>query len=606
MVKRRLIRVLVPHSKTMYFVEMGQPRGVAYEALKAFEDEINKKRGNLKVNVVFFPTTRDQMGKALLGGLGDIVVAGVTVTAERDKFVDFTIPTTTKPINEIVVTGPQSPQLTSIDDLAGKEVFVRKTSSYWTHLEQLNARFKKEGKAAITLRAAPEDLEDEDLLEMLNAGLFGIAVVDDYKLEMWSKIFPKIKSRPDLAVNTGGELAWAIRPNSPQLKAALDAFLKTHRQGTTFGNTLMKRYMGSPKFVAEARSPAEMKKFETVVELFRKYAGQYNVDFLLMLAQGYQESRLDQQVKSPVGAIGVMQVMPATGKELAVGDVKQLEPNIHAGVKYMRFMIDRYYKDEPMDALNKGLFTFASYNAGPARIRQLRQEAGRRGLNPNVWFNNVEIVASEKIGAETVTYVANIYKYYVAYKLVVEDMEREKKNSRRCRASATCGHRPVQQHAESVLRVGLAIDEEAVAVIRVVHVIPRGAVQVAGDRRLGACAEEEYRHGHASGPVQIARARGIHSDVVLVPRQVEQLLPIGAPHRFLPSIFRDLDPPLRGGLAGKAPHIDFDTTRFIGGIGDPLAIGRETAASFAERRRQKRERLAVSRRRRDPDIPSAE
>ena len=427
MVKRRLIRVLVPHSKTMYFVEMGQPRGIAYEALKAFEDQINKKRGNLKVNVVFFPTTRDQMGKALLGGLGDIVVAGVTVTAEREKFVDFTIPTTTKPINEIVVTGPQSPQLRSIDDLAGKEVFVRKTSSYWTHLEHLNARFKKEGKAAITLRAAPEDLEDEDLLEMLNAGLFGIAVVDDYKLELWSTIYPKIKSRPDLAVSTGGELAWAIRPNSPQLKAALDAFLKTHRQGTTFGNTLVKRYIGNPQFVAEARSPEEMKKFQAVVDLFRKYAGQYNVDFLLMLAQGYQESRLDQQVKSPVGAIGVMQIMPATGKELAVGDVKQLDPNIHAGVKYMRFMIDRYYKDEPMDALNKGLFTFASYNAGPARIRQLRQEAAKRGLNPNVWFNNVEIVASEKIGPETVTYVANIYKYYVVYTLVVEDMEREKK-----------------------------------------------------------------------------------------------------------------------------------------------------------------------------------
>ena len=341
MVKRRLIRVLVPHSKTMYFVEMGQPRGIAYDALKAFEDEINKKRGNLKVSVVFFPTTRDQMGKALLGGLGDIVVAGVTVTAEREKFVDFTIPTTTKPINEIVVTGPQSPQLTSIDDLAGKEVFVRKTSSYWAHVEQLNARFKKEGKAAIALRAAPEDLEDEDLLEMLNAGLFGIAVVDDYKLDVWSKVFPKIKARPDLAVSTGGELAWAIRPNSPQLKAALDAFLKTHRQGTTFGNTLLKRYMGSTKFVTDARSPEEIKKFQAVVDLFRKYAGQYNVDFLLMMAQGFQESRLDQQVKSPVGAIGVMQIMPATGKELAVGDVKQLDPNIHAGVKYMRFMIDR-------------------------------------------------------------------------------------------------------------------------------------------------------------------------------------------------------------------------------------------------------------------------
>ena len=160
--------------------------------------------------------------------------------------------------------------------------------------------------------------------------------------------------------------------------------------------------------------------------MFRKYAGQYDVDFLLMLAQGYQESRLDQKAKSQVGAIGVMQVMPATGKELGVGDISKLDPNIHAGVKYMRFMIDRYYKDEPMTPLNKGLMTFASYNAGPAKIRQLRQEAGRRGLDPNVWFNNVEIVAADKIGAETVTYVANIYKYHITYRLVVEDMERDK------------------------------------------------------------------------------------------------------------------------------------------------------------------------------------
>ncbi len=267
MVKRRIIRVLVPHSKTMYFVERGQPRGLAYEALKAFEDEINKKRGHLKVNVVFFPTTRAKMLSDLVAGLGDIVVAGVTITPERDKLVDFTMPTTTKPVSEIVVTGPQSPSLASLDDLAGKDVFVRKSSSYWEHLEQLNARFKKEGKAAIVLRPAPEDLEDEDLLEMLNAGLFGIGIVDDYKLEIWSKIYPKIKARPDLAVSAGGELAWAIRPNSPQLKAALDAFLKTHRQGTTFGNTLIKRYVGSTQFVKDARSPEEIKKFQTVTRV---------------------------------------------------------------------------------------------------------------------------------------------------------------------------------------------------------------------------------------------------------------------------------------------------------------------------------------------------
>ena len=147
-----------------------------------------------------------------------------------------------------------------------------------------------------------------------------------------------------------------------------------------------------------------------------------------MAAQGYQESTLDQNVKSPVGAIGVMQVMPPTGKELKVGDIRKLEPNIHAGVKYMRFMIDTYFKDEPMTRLNKGLMAFAAYNAGPGRLRQLRRETAQRGLDPNVWFGNVERIASERIGRETVTYVSNIYKYYVTYRLLTAQRERARRS----------------------------------------------------------------------------------------------------------------------------------------------------------------------------------
>jgi len=120
-----------------------------------------------------------------------------------------------------------------------------------------------------------------------------------------------------------------------------------------------------------------------------------------------------------------MQVMPPTGKELKVGDISQVDNNIHAGVKYMRFMMDQYYKDEPMDDLNKALMTFASYNAGPGRIRQLRRETEKRGLNPNIWFGNVERIVSERIGRETCTYVSNIFKYYVAYKLAVDETERK-------------------------------------------------------------------------------------------------------------------------------------------------------------------------------------
>jgi len=428
MLKRRRIRVLTTYSKTHYFIDKGQQRGVAYDAFKEFETVLNKKykTGNLPVYVVFVPISRDELGQALVDGRGDIAFASIVVTPERQKLVDFTIPTNSG-VSEVVVTGPKSPMISTLDDLAGQEVYVRPNSFYHDSLVRLNEDFKKRGKAPVVLKAAPDNLEDEDLLEMLNAGLVKAVVVHSHIAEIWKQVFPNIVPHKDVAVAKDLDIAVAMRKNSPKLKAELDEFIKTHGRGTAFGNILFAKYMKSAKYLKGATNDADMKRFNAIVALFRKYSEKYSLDFLLMAAQGYQESRLDQSVKSQVGAVGVMQVMPATGKELKVGDITQLEPNIHAGVKYMRFMIDQYYAKEPMDDLNKGLFTFASYNAGPGRVRQLRREAEKQGLNPNVWFNNVERVASARIGRETVTYVSNIYKYYVAYKLVVDEMEERAK-----------------------------------------------------------------------------------------------------------------------------------------------------------------------------------
>lgn len=425
MVKRRLVRIGVTYNRTHYFVDRGVQRGVAYEYGKLMEDELNKRRktGNLKVVFWFVPLARDQLLPALQEGRVDIVIAQVTVSPEREKLLDFTIPTRVG-VDQIVVTGPGAPAIASVDDLSGQEVFVRKSSTYHQSLLELNQRLKAAGKPAVVLQAAPENLEDEDLLEMVSAGLIGITVVDNYLAELWKRVFPALTVHETVAVRTGTNLAVAMRKNSPQLAAGLNAIIARYGMGSTFGNTMENRYLHSTKYVKSATSEAERKKFLAMIDLFRKYSDQYGVDYLLMAAQGFQESGLDQGVKSPVGAIGVMQVMPATGKDLKVGDIRQLEPNIHAGVKYIRWVIDEYYKDEPMDSLNKGLFAFASYNAGPGRIRQLRKEAAKRGLDPNIWFGNVEQIASERIGRETVTYVSNIYKYYVAYRLVVEERER--------------------------------------------------------------------------------------------------------------------------------------------------------------------------------------
>ena len=425
MVARRMIRVAVTFNRTHYFIDHGQERGVTYESLRLFEKDLNDdlNTGKLKVNVVIVPLSRDQLYPALVNGTVDMVAAMVTVTPEREKLVAFSLPTR-RDVDEVVVTGPGAPPIATLDDLAGQEVFVRKGGIYEESLLSLNQQLAARGKPPVVIVPAPEVLEDDDVLEMVNAGLAPITVVDDYLADFWSTVFTDIKVHGDVQVRTGGTLALAFRKENPQLRAAADTWIKKHGRGDAFRNVIEKRYLVSGQFAKNAASEAERRKLQAVVDLFKKYGGQYKLDYLLMAAQGYQESTLDQNKKSPVGAIGVMQVMPKTAKDLKVGDITKVEPNIHAGVKYMRFMEDQYYADEPMDDLNKALMTFASYNAGPRRIRQLRAEAAKRGLDPNVWFGNVERVASEKIGRETVTYVSNIFKYYVAYRLVSAQRER--------------------------------------------------------------------------------------------------------------------------------------------------------------------------------------
>ena len=426
--ERRVVRVLVVNNKTNYFIDKGTQRGITYDAFKLFEDELNKKykSGGLKIHVTFRPVSRGDLAAALFDGRGDIAAANLTVTPERLAKVDFSNPTLQN-VSEIAVGGPSSPPLSGADELSGREVFVRKGSIYHESVEKLSADLSKRGKAPVKVRFAPEALEDEDLLEMVNAGLVQYVVVDDFLARFWAKVLPALKPYPEAVLRKDADIAWAIRKSSPLLKAELDEFLARHPEGSASYNMLFQKYLKSTKFVKNSASVEEMRKFQQLVQFFKEYSDKYDMDYLLMAAQGYQESQLNQNAKSKVGAVGVMQVMPATAQDLKVGDITQTEPNIHAGVKYMRFMIDQYFANEPMDKLNKGLFAFAAYNAGPGRIQSLRKEAAKRGLDPNKWFNNVEIVASEKIGRETVTYVANIYKYYVAYTLATENAEERKK-----------------------------------------------------------------------------------------------------------------------------------------------------------------------------------
>lgn len=433
MEKRRLVRIIVPFSKTVYFIDKGAQYGTAVDFGTEFQNVLNagKKKEIEKISVAFVPVARDELLAALNDGRGDIIMANLTITPARQVEVDFSAPLYAK-ASEVLVTGPGAPDITTIDDLGGKEIRLRVSSSYYEHLAALNEKRRAERKPDITLTAMDENLEDEDLLEMVDAGLLPWTVVDDYKAAIWKNVFPNITVRGDIAINSDGQIAWAIRKNSPLLKARLDAFARDHKIGTTFGNILKNRYYKSDKMVRRAYSPAEMEKFHTLVDIFRKHATEYSFDYLMVIAQGYQESQLDQSRHSPRGAVGIMQLLPSTAADKAVG-IKDIssnaDRNVEAGNKYLRHLIDTYIADPNLPPREQLLFAFAAYNAGPGNLRKFRAKAKDMGLDPNRWFGNVENGAAAIVGRETVQYVSNIYKYYVAYDMLSKHAESGEKQA---------------------------------------------------------------------------------------------------------------------------------------------------------------------------------
>jgi len=419
--KRGLIRVLVTYKKTDYFVVKGQQRGFEYELMEQYERFINKgrKKSQLHFDIVYIPVPFDRLIPSLVAGRGDIAAAGLTVTPERQKKVAFTIPYV-EDVSEVVVTHKSNMDIESTNDLSGRIVYVLSGSSYVQHLVKLSERFKKEGRPPVYVVESDPYLATEDILELVNAGIVEVTVADDHIARLWANVLPDITVHKDISVNSSGNIAWAVRKNNPELLANLDDFLRNHRKGTELGNVLFKRYYENTRWIQNPLSDSSRERLEKYYGLFQKYAGEYDFDWLLIAALAFQESRLNPKKKSPRGAVGLMQIKPSTAKDknVRIKDIYKIENNIHAGVKYLAFLRDRYFTSPKIEDGSRVHFSLAAYNAGPAKVREMRAKTKQMGLNPDVWFRNVERAAQQMVGSETTRYVANIYKYYLAYTLL--------------------------------------------------------------------------------------------------------------------------------------------------------------------------------------------
>ncbi|MBW1818944.1 MAG: transporter substrate-binding domain-containing protein [Deltaproteobacteria bacterium] len=430
MKKRGFIRALVTFSKTDFFLTDGRPRGLQTEYLQQYEKILNKGLGKRerRTGIVYIPVPFNRLIPALTAGEGDIAAAYLTITPEREKQVAF-VSGRRRKIDELVVTAKGVKDLNTVEDLSGRMVYVLRGSSYAAHLRALNTRLRAKGRKPVNIREADVRLLTEDILEMVNAGVVEITVSDDYKARLWAEVLPGLVVRDDLKVNSGGNIGWAVRKNNPKLIESLNRLVPKIRKGSSLGNILYKRYYENTRWIKNPLVRGERIKFGNFVALFRKYGDQYGFDYLAVAAQAYQESGFDQSKKSHAGAVGVMQLLPSTAADPNVGipDIKDPDNNIHAGVKYMAFLRDRYFSDPAIRKIDRFAFSWAAYNAGPARVRKMRARAEKMGLDRNKWFRNVEHAALKIVGQETVRYVANIYKYYIVYSLA-KDLVAEKKN----------------------------------------------------------------------------------------------------------------------------------------------------------------------------------
>jgi membrane-bound lytic murein transglycosylase MltF len=425
MVKRRTIRALVILDPLGFFYDDGMPRGAMYEALATFQNFVNERLHRdptEKVEVTFLPVRLDQLEAALTAGMGDIIAYLVTVTAERERRVAFSVPIR-KDVRQIVVTGIKYDTVSTIADLGGKEIYVNPLTVYRQNLQTVSDSLQRSGQPAIVIRAPDSNLTEDDLVQMVNAGLIPATVTTNVRADLWARVLHNLKPHPDVAIDRGASVAWVMRKNNPRLKRLVDEFVESHGVGTSFGNTLLRRYWENTKWVKHSTSNHAMDKFRALEAIFRKYGADYDFDYLMLAAQGYQESMLNQKLRGPHGGVGIMQVVPreAAANPINIRDVYDATNNIHAAAKMLRHFADTYFKDPRIDSFNRALFVLASYNAGPTRISRLRELAKDHGLDPNKWFENVELLAAKDIGQVTLLYVRNIYKYYVAYKLALEE-----------------------------------------------------------------------------------------------------------------------------------------------------------------------------------------
>ncbi len=427
MIERGEIRIAVPYDRTIYVNDKGVPRGMSIEVSKGLRKWLTEKYASQLKGKTFevrlVPTTSTQLLSALTSGQADLVIGDFGVYGKIPNAKDFIVNHATRQEREVLVTGPNSPLIRQLTDLSGQTIYGSRNTNFHTTLSTVNKELRQDNKPPINLISPLGDLDDEDLLEMLHSGLIPYVIISDWKYKLWQPIYTGLLMHEDLSAKDSGWIGWAVRSSNADFNNDLTAFYLSDSFLQSLTAFRQEDYKQHLKGLKDPIDKTSWFRFELMRPLFERYGSEYQLNPLFIAALGFQETLLNQSAVSQVGAIGVMQLMPATGSSLGVGDIHLLEPNIHAGADYMNQLINKYFPNAQFEGNNRSLFAVASYNIGPNNVAKARDQAQKQGFDPNRWFGNVEFTAAEHMGYEPMIYVRNVYKYYISYRLKLKEIQ---------------------------------------------------------------------------------------------------------------------------------------------------------------------------------------
>ena len=417
--KRGVLRVLTRNSGSTYFIHRGAQLGFEYELVSKMAKDLG-----LRLEIVI-PPDRESLFTYLKEGKGDLIAAGLSITPERKE--NYLFSRHYNVVDELLIVPSSDKKTKSIADLSGDKISVRKSSSYFQTLVRLQEIHGFE------IDEVPETMETEEILAAVGRGELDATVADSNIVDIELTYNSRVRSVQSLAGPV--RIGWAMRKDQPGLKTIVDRWIaKNYR--STFFNMIHTKYFKNKKQMRYA-ARAERADTEGVLspydDLVKKYSKKYEFDWRLITAQMYQESRFDPSAQSWMGALGLMQVMPQTAKELKLPNVGKPEIGIHAGIK----LLARYaavFNSPDIKERDRLRFALASYNCGLGHVLDGRALARAKKLDHNKWFGNVEkvlpLLARPEVARrarhgycrcdEPVKYVTEIQARYENYSKLVE------------------------------------------------------------------------------------------------------------------------------------------------------------------------------------------